>query len=126
VALKVSALIVWIARLAGICAGAILGFYLPMSFMVAFLEIGYEQALPWLLLSAVVGLFAGGLALADCSKCNASADACQPNAPSGMHNSFPCLPPPPSHTIIRPHPLKETAIVERILSVLIRVGRATD
>jgi hypothetical protein len=31
--------------------------------MVAFLEIGYEQALPWLLLSAVVGLFAGGFAV---------------------------------------------------------------
>ena len=61
--MKLRQLIFWSVRLTGSCAGAILGFYLPMSLMVAFLEIGYEQALPWLLLSAVGGLFAGGLAV---------------------------------------------------------------
>jgi hypothetical protein len=63
VALKVPKLIVWGVRLAGSCAGAILGFYLPLSLMIAFLEISYEQALPWLFLSAAIGLFAGGFGL---------------------------------------------------------------
>lgn len=63
VAVKVAKFVFWSRLLAGSCVGAILGFYLPLSLMIVFLEISYEQALPWLLLSAVVGLFAGGFGL---------------------------------------------------------------
>lgn len=61
--MKLGQLIFWSVRLAGSCGGAILGFFLPIPLMSTFPEIGYEQALPWLLLSAVVGLFAGGFAV---------------------------------------------------------------
>jgi hypothetical protein len=61
--MKSGTLIFWSVRLAGSCAGAILGFCLPIPLISAFIEIGYEKALPWLLLSATIGLFAGGFGL---------------------------------------------------------------
>lgn len=63
VAVKVAKFVFWSRLLAGSFAGAIFGFYVPLLLMFGFLDIGYEQALPWLLLSAVIGLFAGGFGL---------------------------------------------------------------
>ena len=63
VAVKVAKFIFWGLLLTGCFAGAIFGFYVPLLLMFGFLDIGYEQALPWLLLSATVGMFAGGFGL---------------------------------------------------------------
>lgn len=47
----------------GSCGGVIFGFYLPLLLMFFFPDTRYEAALPWLLLSAGIGLAVGGFGL---------------------------------------------------------------